>query len=350
MTKEEKIIFACGGTLGHILPAISMIKELRKIYLKEKIILIMTTKEKQYEFINNNRDIDEIYYYDIDGFNRKKLFRNIIGFLRIIKNSKRIKKVIKNSKLVIGMGGYISAVVLKLAHNLGIKTIIHEQNKIMGLANKMCLPFVDLVLCAFPLENVKKKTVMIGNPRMIEAFKKEKNVITNNHIVVTSGTLGSKTINDMIVRFLLDKRSHKYYTTLVKGKKYYDNTVKILEKVQGEHFVIKPFENDLLELLSNANIVISRAGAGTIFEIIGLAKPSILIPSPNVTNNHQYYNALYISQRQGAKLLEEKDLTIDKLCEDIKEVINNSIIQDNLRKIRKEYNNNWIEEVENVRK
>lgn len=351
MRKQDTIVFACGGTLGHIMPAIAMVSDIKKIYPQHKVVFIMTIKEKQYEFINNNKDIDYIYYYNVNGLNRKNPFKNIANFWKIIKSSINIKKVLQSSQLVIGMGGYISAITLKIASSLNITTIMHEQNTIMGLANKMCLSIVDLVLSAFPLNIKKTNLIVIGNPRMKEAQKKEKNLVTNNHIVVTSGTLGSKMINEMMTKFLLCEESHKYYTTIVTGKKYYEEVITKLGNKESKHYSIKPFEEDLLELLSKANIVISRAGASTIFEIIGLLIPSILIPSPNVTNNHQYHNALFLKQQNASTIIEEKELTLELLNNKIKEVINNPFIKDNLKRIRENYNNqDWLEEVKNVRK
>ncbi len=351
MRKQDTIVFACGGTLGHIMPAISMVKDIKKIYPQHKIVFIMTVKEKQYEFINNNKDIDYIYYYNVDGLSRKNPFKNIINLGKIIKSSISIKKVLQNSQLVIGMGGYISAITLKMAKRLNITTIMHEQNTIMGLANKMCLPIVDLILSAFPLNIKRDNLIVIGNPRMKEAQKLEKNLVTNNHIVVTSGTLGSKMINEIIVKFLLSEESYKYYTTVVTGRKYYEEVITKLGNKESKHYLIKPFEDNLLDLLSKANIVISRAGASTIFEIIGLLIPSILIPSPNVTNNHQYHNALFLEQQNASTIIEEKELTLELLNKKIKEVISNPFIKDSLKKIRENYNHqDWLEEVKNVGK
>ena len=324
----EKIIFACGGTLGHIMPAISLAHLLKEEKKNVEIIFIMTTKDEKYDFIKNDSLIDKIYYYDIDGLNRKNLISNIYNVFKIFKVINKIKKLILPSKIVFGMGGYISAIVLKIAEILKKKYVIHEQNKVMGLANKLVYKKATLFLSAFPLDNIK--SVVIGNPRLIDARKYRKININNNHILVTSGSLGSKYINDLISDWLLTENSKKYYTIVITGRKYYEEVRKKLGNKQ--HFEILPFVDNLLEYMSNANLVISRSGATTIFEIIGLEKPAILIPSPNVTNNHQYYNALFLKEQNACVLLNE-GINLDIFNKYIEYTINNLVLIDNLKKV-----------------
>ncbi len=341
---NETYVFVGGGTLGHISPALSLIKLIKEQKKHIKVIFIMTTKEKKYEFLQNNKDIDGILYYDVSGLYRKKIFKNISNVFKIIQTSRKIRKVLINNQVtkVIGMGGYISAIAINIASKLKIKTIIHEQNAVIGLGNKMILSKVDLALSAFPLKEEKFRVV--GNPRMQEASSYRKNIVTNNHIVITSGTLGSKIINEEAAKFLMTKKAKEYYTTLITGKKYYEQVISVLGTNQTNYFIVKPFEEHLLEVLSNANLVITRSGATSIFEIIGLGIPAILIPSTNVTNNHQYYNALFIKEKDAGFLLQEEDLNLNTLLKTIEENINNSIYQDNLNKIFKSFENiSWGE-------
>ncbi len=337
------ICFVAGGTLGHINPALSMIKTLKNKQNHLRIIMILTDKERKYDFLSKNPYIDQIIYYKVDGFNRYNLGKNIKNICKIYQTFKGIKKLLKKEKItqVIGMGGYISAIAIKAAKQLHIKTIIHEQNVIMGLANKMVLKDVDSVWSAFPLDNCS--SIVVGNPQMDEARSHQKNHTMDNHIVVISGTLGSKKINNVMVDFLQSPLSRSYYTTLITGKKYYEEVSAILG-TQGKHYLIKPFDENLLKTLSTANLVISRSGATSIFEIIGLAVPSILIPSPNVTNNHQYYNALFLTNKEAAYLMEEKNLNIEHLNSVIKQKINSVIYIDNLNRLYKDIERtNWEE-------
>ncbi len=329
----KRIIFACGGTLGHIMPAIAMAHMIKEESDKTEIIFIMTSKDEKYDFIKKDSYIDKIYYYDIDGLNRKKLISNIKNIFKILKTIKKIKTIILDSVIknttIIGMGGYISAIVAKIARKLGTKVIIHEQNKIMGLANKLVYNEASLILSAFPLDNIN--SLVIGNPRMFEARKhvKEKK---NKEILITSGSLGSKFINDLAVRWLKTNNSKNYHTTLITGKKYYEEVKKELPTISN-HFQILPIVDDLLEYMSTASLVVSRAGATTIFEIIGLVIPSIIIPSPNVTNNHQYFNALFLKENEACILLEEKEINIEIFTKYVEYTINNPAIIDNLKKV-----------------
>lgn len=331
----ETIVICGGGTLGHILPGISFSKILKQ--KDTKIVFILGVKDKRFdEFINSGK-IDEVYYYDVCGLNRKNLFKNILNFIKNGNSFFKIKQLLKTKKpkIVIGMGGYISAIVLKAASSLSIKTILHEQNAVMGLANKMCIKSVNKVLLTFPIDNIPN-SIVIGNPRLIEASKIVANKI-KNHITVLSGTLGSKVINNLIVDFLKTSKSTKYYTTLITGKRYYEEVVKSLGTNKDKHFEVMPLSSNILEIMASSSLIISRSGATTIFEIIGLNIPAILIPSPNVANNHQYYNALYLHNKQASILLEEKDLKIESLNKTIEHCINNVVIKDNLKKIKDEY-------------
>ena len=331
----KTIIICGGGTLGHIMPGIAFSKILKQE--NTKIVFITGVKDKRFdEFINSGK-IDEIYYYDVCGLSRKNPFKNILGFFTNYESFFKIKQLFKEEKpsLVIGMGGYISAIVLKAASSLSIKTILHEQNAVMGLANKMCLKSVNKVLLTFPIDNIPN-SIVIGNPRLNEASKKTLNKISN-HITVLSGSLGSEVINNIIVDFLKTSLSTKYFTTLITGKRYYEEVVKNLGTNKNKHFEVMSLSRSILDIMASSSLIISRSGATTIFEIIGLNIPSILIPSPNVVNNHQYYNALYLHNKQASVLLEEKDLNIDSLNKNIEYCINNVVIKDNLKKIKEDY-------------
>ena len=179
--------------------------------------------------------------------------------------------------------------LLKQSH-LYIKTILHEQNAVMGLANKMCLKRVNKVLLTFPIDKIPN-SIVIGNPRLIEASRKTLNKISN-HITVLSGSLGSEVINNIIVDFLKTPLSTQYFTTLITGKRYYEEVVKTLGTNKDKHFEVMPLSSNILDIMASSSLIISRSGATTIFEIIGLNIPSILIPSPNVVNNHQYFHML----------------------------------------------------------
>lgn len=319
------IAFSGGGTLGHITPALSFIKEIKSRSKNTKIIFIATFKDKQYDILKNNLDITKIYYLKAYGKPTKitDYCKTIYYDLKVLTS---IKNILKKEKvdLVVGMGGYISGISMYLANKLKLKTVIHEQNSIIGFANKINVKKTDLILTTFKntigLENYHFKTKWIGNPRYMDASKINKSAfLDKKNILVTSGSLGSYQINHVMQEFMNSPFAKKYTITLISGEKYYDE---IVSKIPSRsNFLIKPFTNNLLQEISKAGIVIARAGSATLFEILGTNTPSIIIPSPNVTHHHQYYNAKSLCDEGLIQMIDEKDFDYLSLNEALDETI-----------------------------
>lgn len=305
------VAFVGGGTLGHIYPALSIIQKLKIHDPKIKIIFITTKKDEIYISSIKNQ-IDNIYYIESYGMT-KNIFKLIKRIYINIKAYYKIKNIIKyhNVDCVIGMGGYISTISILSSIRLNKKSIIHEQNSIMGLGNKIVQKKVDLVLTSFKETTTKNSnTIWVGNPRYEDTYIKNRK--TNNKcILVTSGTLGSYYINNIIVDFLNHPDSKKYTTILITGKRYYEDIVKKVDS--GVHYQILPFSNNMVDLLTKSSIVISRSGATTMYEILGSKAIPIYIPSPNVTNNHQYYNAKQFIDYHLGYMIEEKEFNLSTL-------------------------------------
>lgn len=310
---HHTILFSAGGTLGHINPALTMISYIKQKNPNIRIIFFATLKDKRFEVLTNNQDIDQIYYFDVLGI-PKNLIKLSKAFFKNMKSLKEISKVIVKEKIMlgVGMGGYISGIALNECSKLKIPIVIHEQNSVIGLANKLILKKADIIFTSFMNTNIPSKynhkVKWIGNPR----YDVVKNAVVSqfqsqNHILITSGSLGSKTINDLAIDFLNSDYSKKYTTTLITGKKYYEDVISRVHK--GYHYQIKPFSQNLIEELNLASMVISRAGSSTLFEILALKKPALIIPSPNVTKNHQYFNALDLANQGLLYLIKEEDLT-----------------------------------------
>lgn len=330
------LIFVGGGTLGHIYPALPVIKQWKKNYPDNRIVFITTSKETEKKAIAIS-EIDEAYYFEISGINRRNFLKNFKLIKLIPKTNKRIRQILKKEKpkVVIGMGGYLSGLVLKQAQKLKIKTIVHEQNSVLGLANKLVVKRVNFLLSSFELD-IKYPYHVIGNPRLDEAKRIKVNKLNTFSLLVVSGSLGAEAINNTVVEFLKTKESHHYLTTLVTGKRYYDDVMKKLIIKTTSHYQILPFTNQMLSLMNKADVIISRAGATTLFEIIGMEKPSIIIPSPNVSYNHQVKNAKLIEQKEIGIVIDEKDFTKEKLNEVLKIIFRPSqyhLFQKNLKKI-----------------
>ena len=345
------IAFSGGGTLGHITPALSFIKEIKSRSKNTKIIFIATFKDKQYDILKNNLDITKIYYLKAYGKPTKitDYCKTIYYDLKVLTS---IKNILKKEKvdLVVGMGGYISGISMYLANKLKLKTVIHEQNSIIGFANKINVKKTDLILTTFKntigLENYHFKTKWIGNPRYMDASKINKSAfLDKKNILVTSGSLGSYQINHVMQEFMNSPFAKKYTITLISGEKYYDE---IVSKIPSRsNFLIKPFTNNLLQEISKAGIVIARAGSATLFEILGTNTPSIIIPSPNVTNHHQYYNAKSLSDEGLIKMIDEKNFDYLSLNEAIEEMIKHYDFY--LEKLKNyqigDVNNNFYQEI-----
>lgn len=337
---KEVIVVTGGGTLGHVLPIIPIIKELQNEYI---FIYIGTKKgmEKKYLYDNSlNYLFQNLYFLDMDGVNRKHILKNIIVFFKYLFLKKRIKQIYKQYKpvLVIGMGGYISGVAIHIAQIKKIKTIIHEQNSILGLANKLVYKKANKLLLSFPIDSLKENNIkVIGNPRYTEVLLNYISKDNYTTLLVIGGSLGSKKINEIILNNIEKFKDIKI--TLITGNKYYNENIIEIQNLLSiyPNLIVYPFVNEMVEMMSKSSIVISRSGATTINEIMALRKCSILIPSPNVTENHQLKNALYLKERNACLLIEEKNLNIDELLKNIFLLYNNynykKEMENNIKKV-----------------
>ena len=300
-----RIICFTGGTLGHIMPCVTLIKEIKKRYQECYIVVVSTNKDSDYEVLKI-KEINQIYFVK-----SSKASLNIKDQIINLKAFQEIKKIIKkeNIKIAYGFGGYISGIGMLAAKVLKLKTYIHEQNSVMGKANKILSKFVDKVFLSYPVEKMKSNYILVGNPVYITAKTIKKDIYKiKNKILFTSGTLGAKVINNLAINLINQGYLKDYDIYIVTGRKYYEN---VKEKVKDKNVHILPFTNNLIRDIASSDIVISRAGSSTLFEIIGTSTLSIIIPSINVTSNHQYYNALYFKNLGFIEMIEEKELSMN---------------------------------------
>ncbi len=334
-----RVIITGGGTGGHIYPAIAIMNEVKRNDPKASFLYIGTAIGLEKDIISN-LDIP-FSTIDIKGFKRKLSidnFKNIIKFFNSVKLS---KKYIKNFQpdVVIGTGGYVCGPVIFAASKLKIPTFIHEQNIIPGLTNKFLAKYVDIIGVSF-LGSIAyfkgaKKVVLTGNPCASEVVKASKvegykflNVESSKKIVlIFGGSRGAKAINNIFVEILSDIAIYDdFHFVFVTGKVHFDSIKKEADKILKEglkNVSIFPYLYNMPEILAISDFIISRAGASTLAEVTALGIPSILIPSPYVTNNHQEKNAKWLEEQGAAIMIREKDLDGKVLLNTIFEVIDN---------------------------
>lgn len=335
-----RVIISAGGTGGHIYPALAIINKIQKMDPTSEFLYIGTTDRMEATIIPEKN----INYIGIEmkGLNRRNIFKNISVATSFIKGIKKCKKVMKEFKpdIVLGVGGYITAPVIYAAKSLKIKTFIHEQNSIPGLSNKFLTRYVDKVGVSLPSSIKyfdKKKVIYTGNPRSEEAYhaspalKSDYKLSRNKKLVlIVMGSLGSMVINQKMKEVLPKFKNKNYEILFITGKNYYEEYSNI--KNIPSNVKIMPYVEDMLGLMKRTDLIVSRAGATVISEITALGIPSILIPSPYVTHNHQYMNAKELSDRGASTIIEENNLSPDLLIEKIDEIMKNNKKYDIMKK------------------
>ena len=341
-----KVIISAGGTGGHIYPALAILKKIKEKDKNAKILYIGTTDRME-------KDIVPKAGYDfvgikISGLKRSLSIKNIKNGFLFIKAVRKCKKIISDfdPDIVIGVGGYVSAPVLYAAHKLGVKCCIHEQNSSFGVSNKFVSKFVDKVFVSFKstLDKLddKNKGVYTGNPCGESAFscdiidkKKYGLSKTKKLVIIVMGSLGSKTVSDKMKKLLTLFSNKDYEVLYVTGKNYYDE---YKNNNYSGNIKITPYVDNMAGLLKSTDVLVSRAGASTLSEICALNIPSILIPSPYVTENHQYKNAMDLVSKDAALILEEKNLDGDELLRMVEKLLNDKVyvnkLKNNLKKFK----------------
>lgn len=349
-----KVIITAGGTGGHIYPALGVYEKIMSEKGNE-CLYIGTTNRMESEIVPKmNIPYEGVEIYGLG----KNIFKNIKNIGCIIKSYKKCLKIMDEFKpdIVLGFGGYVSFPVLYAAKKRKIKTAFHEQNYIPGKTNKLLSKFVNKIFISFDDSKKyfsKKDVVYTGNPseeraRNIEKINKTSLGFDLNKklIIIVMGSLGSSVINEKLCDFLRNFNDSNKEILFITGKSSYKDLSNNL--VVGDNIKIVPYLENLPGLMKSADLIISRAGAGSISEIKATKVPAILIPSPYVANNHQYYNALDMQNKNLSLILEEKDLSkenlnklIDKIFDEnfnknIKENLNNCESSNALEIISKE--------------
>lgn len=327
-----RVIISAGGTGGHIYPALAILKKIKEMEPQSEFLYIGTHNRMEKDIVpKHNIPFKSIEIY---GFS-KSLKANLKTIKKFLNAYKECKKIITEFKpdVVIGVGGYVTGPVIYAASKLGVKTFIHEQNSIPGKCNKFLSKYVDMIgvsmkssLNAFPHDKVH----FTGNPcseealKMPAAPKKEFGLTEDKKLVyIVMGSLGSSAITEKLKNSIKLFQDKNYEVMFVTGKDSYDD---IKELNIPSNVKIFPYVESQARIMKKADLVVTRCGASTLAEIISLKLPSILIPSPYVPNNHQYINGMDFVNKHAGVMIEEKDLTGEKLVKTIDSLINDDKI------------------------
>lgn len=335
------ILFAGGGTAGHINPALAVAGYIREKHPDAHISYIGTPDKLEAKLVPekgyNFRTVS------VAGFQRKlsieNIGKNISAVGKAVTASMTARKILKEIQpdVVVGTGGYVSGPVLREAAKLGIKTAIHEQNAYPGVTTKMLAPSVDAVMLAMPEAEkylkLKKKPYITGNPVRRELLKITReearaklNLDDDKPLLLSfGGSLGAARINEAVLGLIKwHNDSGKYYHIHGTGKSGYREFIDSLNGVDlSDKIDIREYIADMDVCMAAADLIICRAGAITLSELSACGKPSVLIPSPYVAENHQFHNAMTLKRIGAAEIIEEKDLTDEKLIETVSGLIDN---------------------------
>ena len=339
-----KFILTAGGTGGHIYPALSVLEEIKKD--KKNEYLYIGTKNRMENDLIPGMGIPyegvEIY-----GLSKTDVIRNIKNIKCIKSSYNKCLKIMDEFKpdAVIAFGGYVTLPVCLAAKKRKIKVFLHEQNMLPGKTNIFLSRKVDAVFVSFKdgKRRLKCKNIIYtGNPvsqRAVECKKYNKTDLgfskDKKLIIIVMGSLGSTSVNEKLLDFLRTYEREDAEILFITGKKSYAELNNNL--IVPKSTKIVPFFDNLPSLMKSADLIISRAGASTIAEIMATKTPSILIPSPYVANNHQYYNALDLVNKKISLMIEEKDLNKESLIEAIDEMFSDEVmneVKENLREIK----------------
>ena len=316
-----RVIISAGGTGGHIYPAVSIINKIKKEEPNSEFLYIGTHNRIEKDIIPEMKipyqAIEVIGFYRRISNIKNLTLGNIKALRCFLKARKDCLKIIKdfNPDVVIGCGGYVTAPVIWAAKKLGCKTFIHEQNSVVGLSNKYLVKYADKIGVSFEStvkDFPRDKVVLTGNPCSEEAIKikkankKDYGLDEDKKLVlIVMGSLGSKTVNEKMTDYVYNFRNKDYEVIYVTGKNYYD---KLNSRGFPKNVKVVPYINNLSSVMKCCDLMVSRAGASTISEITALQVPTIFIPSPYVTNNHQYKNAMDLVNLNAALIIKEADL------------------------------------------
>lgn len=315
MTEPLRIIISGGGTGGHIFPAVSIANAIREISPSAEILFVGA--EGRMEMQRVPAAGYEIKGLPVAGFDRKHLWRNVSVLIKLMKSRRLARKIVSEFRpqVAVGVGGYASGPTLDVAQKMGIPTLLQEQNSYAGVTNKLLAKKAKRICVAyegmerfFPAEAI----MMTGNPvrqNLLHAHHTREEAIAamgldpaKRTVLLIGGSLGARTLNDSVLENLSLIRQQKHIQFVWQTGKYYSQSIaeRLAAQRSPENLKVMDFISNMDVAYAAADLVISRAGAGSISEFCLLGKPVILVPSPNVAEDHQTKNAMALVQKDAA--------------------------------------------------
>ena len=339
MNDELRVIISGGGTGGHIFPAVSIANAIKAMHPDAKILFVGALGRMEMQRVPAAGY--EIKGLPIQGFDRKNLLKNVKVLYKIWKSQRMAKNIIKEFRpqVAVGVGGYASGPTLNKAASMDIPCLIQEQNSYAGVTNKLLSKKAAKICVAyegmerfFPAE----KILLTGNPvrqQLLETTQSKAEALrsfgldaTKKTILIVGGSLGARTVNESVLKHIDAIRQSGVQFIWQTGKYYHAQITEQLAKEQkADNLVVTDFISDMGAAYKAADLVVSRAGAGSISEFCLLGKPVILVPSPNVAEDHQTKNALALVNKNAALYVKDVEapsllipLAIDTVQDDAK--------------------------------
>lgn len=341
MLDGKRILITAGGTGGHVNPALAVAGEIRRKYPSAKILFVGTSDRIETKIVPKaGFNLSTI---EMTGFERKINFENIKNnfgtIIKLLKSTSSVNKILDEFKpdVAIGFGGYVTGPVIRCCVKKNIPTAIHEQNAFPGVTNKALAKIVDRVMLTAPEAedrmNPKNPVILTGLPvrqEIIDAdkeFSRIKMGLDDRPLILSmGGSLGANAINnamlDLITKMAGSKKCRFLHATGQYGLWFSDKLRENgIEPDNSSDIEIREYINDMDVCMSAADLLICRSGASSLSEIQATGKASILIPSPNVAENHQYHNAMSLVNKEAAIIIEEKELKGNKLYETVNKLL-----------------------------
>lgn len=338
-----KVLFTCGGTAGHINPALGVAGRIRELFPEAEILFVGSEGHMETELVP--REGFELKTVKISGFQRslkpKMIAANVRTAYRVVASQIRARKILREFRpdVAVGTGGYVCYPVLKAAADMGIPTAVHESNAVPGLTTRLLEKSVDRILVGFEESRAyyrhPKKVENTGTP-VREGFRgadssrarRELGFDSDESIVLAAfGSLGARYMNGVMERFVERMGPHPDFRLIyATGKQYYDDVKRkfAAKGLTDGRIDVREYVYDMPKVMAAADVIICRAGASTISELTYLGKPAVIVPSPNVVNDHQTKNARVLDNAGAARMLLEGEFGGDELYETVLELLQDS--------------------------